>query len=243
MSFRYRMFTLSLAACCALVGSVALAAKPGPSITPRQGESIEKIVVGVPLSAQATCTVGETGAPAFNVNYLLPPDDAYYTLLNPANCAGCAGGILQLNLAHVLLNFPVKCTIPVSVAIVKSNGAACPAPLPGEYVCGPLQYNLAPPTAGSFNFGLALPAGCCVDQMVFLEVSFLSSGSCSTLPRLITTGACNPCESYNVYPGGFDELCTDIGFPGNPIMNVDGDCCLATSTHTGTWGAIKLHYR
>lgn len=242
MPLRYRLCCLAALLCLTLSSTVSIASRSGPTVTPVLDQAIEKLHFG-PTSPQATCVVGEKGAPAFAVNYLLPPSDAYYTLLKINDCPGCSGDILQLNTAHFILQFPTACTIPVSVAIVKSNGAACPAPIPTGVICAPLTYNVTVPAAGTYDIALPLAGGCCVGQDVFLEVNFLANGTCITLPRLVTTAVCNPCESYNVYPGGFDELCTAIGFPGNPIMNVETVCCLATQGRLGTWGALKLLYR
>lgn len=243
MPLRYRLCCLAALLCLTLSSTVSIASRPGPTVTPVLDQAIEKLHFG-PTSPQATCVIGEKGAPAFSVNYLLPPSDAYYTLLKINDCPGCSGNILQLNTAHFILSFPAACTIPVSVAIVQSDGnSACPSPIPNAKICPPLAYNVTVPAAGTYDIALPLAGGCCVGQDVFLEVNFLQNGTCTTLPRLITTGVCNPCESYNVYPGGFDELCTDIGFPGNPIMNVETVCCLATQGRLGTWGALKLLYR
>ncbi|NOT34867.1 MAG: hypothetical protein HOP12_11950 [Candidatus Eisenbacteria bacterium] len=244
---RYRFsLAATLTMIAALAATTAFAAKPAPEITELQGQTLESVQVGPPRTGQATCQLGVTGAAAFNINYLLPPNDEYFTLIDPASC-GCANGAVQLNNINIALQFPVACTQPVQISVVGASGdAACYFPNPASVICQPVNYNLAPGAAGSFLFTMALAPGCCVSGPVFIRVSFVSGGvgcnTSATIPRLITTAACVPCTSYNIYPGGNDELC-DVGFPGNPIMFSDADCCGATPTKLGSWGGLKINYR
>jgi hypothetical protein len=242
---RYSLLPILVLVALSLAVGVGQAAKPAPVHEAMLGTPL-KLAVGTPQNITVTCTLGVTDAPAYLVNYLLPPDDAYYTLLDPALC-GCAGpgGVLLSN-AHAFLNFQMACSIPVSVGVVAADltDPLCPRPIPGQYLCGPINYNLAPAAAGNYDFSFALPAGCCITQKAFLVVTFLQTGDCTTLPRLITSAICNGCFSYNVYPPtGFDDLCVDIGFPGNPIMYVDAGCCDVVPTHHDTWGRLKTMYR
>ena len=143
MSLLVRTYALFLAATCVLPGSAALAAKPYASTTPLLGEPMGKLSVGSPASAEVTCTLGELGTPAFSFNYLLPPNDAYYTLLDPEQCVGCTGGILQLDIAHVFLSFPVLCQIPVSVAMTQVRSPSVTG-TGKNFPHGPLNVSVAP---------------------------------------------------------------------------------------------------
>ena len=40
-----------------------------------------------------------------------------------------------------------------------------------------------------------------------------------------------------------DLTLVGAGFPGNPMMYADADCCGATDTHNHSWGRIKTLYR
>ena len=118
---------------------------------------------------------------------------------------------------------------------------------PTTKLCAPIAYTLGAPAAGNYIFNLPMPANCCITSKAFLEINFVAGGAgCSTSttrPRLITDQSCDPCTSYNIYPAGNDDLCADVGFPGNPIMYVDGDCCSTTPADHATWGQLKGMYR
>ena len=245
MRRRYSLLPILVLVALSLVATASHAAKPTLVPEALQGTP-QKFIVGTPQSMYVACNLGVTGDPAWIVNYLYPPNDAYYTMLDPAACGACPGpnGVLLSN-AHALLNFPMACSIPVSVAVVAADltDPLCPVPLPGQYICAPVNYNLAPGAAGNWDFTFAMPLGCCITQKAFLVIEFTGTGTCTTLPRLITTDVCDPCVSYNVYPGGFDDLCVDIGFPGNPNMYVEAACCDQVPALRGTWGRMKTLYR
>lgn len=214
-----------------------------------QGIPIGRMSGTVPSRVTSSCNLGVSTGAAYIVDYLAPPDDAYDTFLDPAQCA-CATGAVELHNAHVLLNFQAGCAQPVRVRIIgaTSIGAGCWRPDPGVTLCGPLDYELTPAVPGNYQFNLALPTGCCIQGPAFLEIDFTSAGAgCSTpgtRPRLITTAACNPCTSWNLYSDGTDDLCDPfVGFPGNPVMWADGDCCSVVPTTEKSWGRIKILYR
>jgi len=244
-AFRLTLAALALSATTALAGTRAVPQVDPISVSP----TVTPLDLG-PASVQSTCTLGVTGAPAFLVNYLLPPNDGYYTLIDPAQCTACPLGIVTPVKAHALLNWRGLCTQPVSVGIYGATGGpGCYSPDPSVVICAPVTFNVSVPAAGNYDISFPLASGCCLNQPVFLKIEFVSaSNGCSTsttIPRLITTGACDqPCTSWNIYPGGFDDLCDPIiGFPGNPIMNLEVDCCTATPTHQRSWGTLKSHYR
>jgi hypothetical protein len=244
MRHRYSLLPVLVLLALALVVTASYAAKPALTTSPFQGITT-RLDAATPQNVNVTCTLGITDAPVYLVNYLLPPDDEYYTLLDPTACQCTGAGGVLLSAAHIYLNFSAACSIPVTVAVVRADltDPLCPKPIPGDYICTPIAYNLAPAAAGNYNFSLPLNAGCCITGKAFVVITFTGAGSCTTLPKLITSATCNDCTSYNVYPGGFDDLCLDIGFPGNPVINVDGACCDVVPAHTGTWGRLKTMYR
>lgn len=249
MRLRYPLVS-SLALAGLLAASVAIAAKQiSPVVEPLGSDPITQFNFGTPR-VNAPCNLGVSTGAAYIVNYLLPPDDAYYTLLDPAASCACPGNAVQLNAAHMLINFQTVCVQPIRVRIVPAVLVApgCYEPDVNSTLCGPLFYNLAPGAVGNFQFNLPLPAGCCIQGPAFLDINFINPGAgCSTAatrPRLITTANCAPCTSWNVYPNGFDDLCDPaIALPGNPVMWADGDCCAATPTLPHTWGRLKTLYR
>jgi hypothetical protein len=238
-------------AALALTAATALAAiKPAPVVEPiDQGAAITSVKLGT-TSVLATCTLGVTGTPYYLVNYLLPPNDAYYTFIDPASCSACGSGIVNALTAHAYLNFRAVCTQPVSVGIYGAIGdPGCYAPDESNPLCAPFNVTLSPAAAGNYNFSIPIPGGCCISQPAFLKIEFTSTAAgcatSTTIPRLITTASCDlACTSWNVYPGGGpDDLCVDIALAGNPIMNVEVDCCASTPTHNRSWGTLKSSYR
>lgn len=251
MHLRYRFLLVLVALGLTLAATAANAAKPMVTKESLAGDPIQKVLLG-PAGAITTCIVGENGTPAWYVNYLLPPDDAYLTLLNPAACTGCPGGIIRLTNAHIMLNFRVACDITVQVRVVGAVGdVACYTPNQSLVICGPLTFTLSATAPGTYDFAVPMPADCCIDRPAFLEFNFVAPGiGCSTnttQPRLVTTDVCNLCESYNIYPVGgsliTEDLCSVTGFPGNPLMYADADCCLGTPAHPSSWGSLKTLYR
>ena len=238
--------TLSLFALL-LVSTSAFADRPAFVAEPLEPGPFESVTPGPPLP-NGPCTMGIVGGATTIINYLLPPSDAYYTLIDPANCV-CPNGSIAVNAAHMLLNFQVACTQPVTVAIVGAvdTGGGCLAPDPTNVLCAAVGYNLTPAAAGNFQFNLPMSQNCCITQKAFLEINFILPGAgcstSSTRPRLITTSNPLPCTSWNIYPGGFDDLIVDIGFPGNPNMWADGDCCATTPAGNSSWGLLKSLYR
>jgi hypothetical protein len=209
----------------------AAVAKAPPDVEPLPAASPSTVVPAPAGSLSATCALGETRPGVYSVNYLLPPDDAYYTLLRQSDCPTCPqpGGV-YLDSAHVRLYFPTLCTQPVAVSIVGAVGESCPVPDPGVVYCPATPYQLTPPATGVFDFVLPLPTGCRLSGTAFLSIDFVESGegcsTVSTVPRLVTTDGCLTCRSYNIYRGGNDELCA-LAFPGNPVMSVDVGLCPA----------------
>jgi hypothetical protein len=201
------------------------------------------VAVGTPQDVTAACPLGVTGKPAWPVDPVAPPDDAYYTLLDPETC-GCPGssGVLMKN-AHVILDFAAGCSIPVSVAVVEADltDKLCPVPVPGAYLCKPISYELSAREAGTCDFALALADGSCITQKAFLVVTLLENGNCKEPPKLVTTDRCEACTSYSVSKEGAHDLCKDL--PGNPIMYVEATCCDEVPAHHATWGQVKTLYR
>ena len=243
---RPRFYGLALIAllCSA---TAAFADRPAPESTPLEPGPFESITPG-PIQPNGPCVMGQSTGAAVIVNYLLPPNDAYYTLIDPAACS-CPNASIAVQMAHVFLSYPVACTQPVTVSIVAAidDGNGCLRPDPANKLCAPLAYNLTVPAAGNYIFNLPMPANCCITSKSFLEINFVAGGAgCSTSatrPRLVTDQSCDPCTSYNIYPGGNDDLCLDAGFPGNPIMYVDGDCCSTVPAENQSWGRVKSLYR
>ena len=247
-----RLAACTTLAALVLTASLALAAsKPAPVATPiTNGTGISVLKFGSP-STNATCTLGNTNAPTTIIDYVFPPNDRYYTFVDPSACSACNSGPVQALAAHFYLNFRTTCNQVMSVGVYGVTGdAACYFPDETHEICSPVNVTVTPPAPGNYNINVALPAGCCFTGPAFLKVEFVNAAvGCGSnganYPRLITDSDCTgPCLSWNIWPGGGpDDLCVDIGFPGRPVMNLDVDCCAVTPTQKHSWGSVKSIYR
>lgn len=227
------------------VATSAFAGRPAPEKSQiPSGVSLKPMHVGLGgESATTACQLGVLGDPAWVIDYLLPPNDAYYTLINSNDCAGCPSGVIP-TMAHIALEFRAGCAVSVVVGLYGAAGsAACYYPDLGNVLVAPTSYTVTPTAAGLYDLSFALPPAACINGPAFVMVKFMSVGcSAATYPRLVTTDGCAPCTSFNYYPGGADDLC-DVGFPGNPLMWVDADCCAVVPTLPKSWGSLKVQYR
>src|SRR4030095_772180 len=243
-----RFHFLLTAAALLLCSTTALADRSNVTFTPLGDTPIGTQRIGTPVTSSVSCELGETRPVAgFVSGYLFPPNDRYFTPLRPEGC-GARG--VRISVAHVLIGYNVPCDIPVEVSIVGSLGdPACPVPDMNRILCPPTIYTLSAEVPGGYDFGMALPNGCCITSDAFLQVRFISTGNCNPLPLL---GAVDPpclgCFSYNDNPGvGFVDICGDPFWPsdqaGNPKMYADATCCDATPTKSQSWGRLKVLYR
>jgi hypothetical protein len=239
-------YALLAALCAALLVSGptdVLAGKPAPSLQPLSGAPQHVQVARSLQRFLTTCTLGAVDPAGFYQDYLYPPDDGYFTLLDPAGCS-CAGqGGVLLTTAHVQLHFMDDCTIPVRVGVVAADESdpSCPTPLPGNYICSPTQYDLTGEADGDYDFALPLPTACCINQKAFLEITFLTAGTCAQPPRLIVSMHCDPCAAWNYWAEYLSDLCGPL--VGDPMMYVDGACCSTVPATRGSWGRLKTMYR
>lgn len=221
----------------------AAAARSVPVLRPLT-QPTRPLQAGVHASEPGTCALGVTGPAASVVSYVIPPDDQYYTLLDPEDCA-CAGhGGYALTAAHIVVEFGYAFGTPVRVGVVRADlsDPECPQPVPGDYVVPPLDYSLAAPAGGVFDVELPLAPGACLTGPAFLEITFTEWGDWWEVPSLVLTASCEPCRSYNYYPGDDYDLCT-FGFTGNPLMYAAANCCTTVPAQRRTWGRLKSIYR
>lgn len=69
------------------------------------------------VAEDPSCSLGAPGPPVTAIPYIIPPDDAYFTLLSPSQCSACEGSeALSLHSAHVVLLFRRACSIPIQYA-------------------------------------------------------------------------------------------------------------------------------
>ncbi len=243
MRTRQRISTIILAAALLAIALPALAARPMPTFR-ALGAAPVRALAGPNGAGDPACALGVTGAPAWSVGYIIPGEDQYYTLLDPADCRADGECGVSVSLAHVILDFQYAMSTPVRVGLVQADlsDEGCAVPVPGAYVCAPIVYDLSAPDAGLFDVALPLSAGTALAGKVFLEITFTEWGPYWDVPGLVLTAACDPCRSYNYYPGDNYDLCT-FGFDGNPVMYADVECDNAVAEKATTWGQLKASFR
>jgi hypothetical protein len=251
MQLRYRSVLPLVAVCIALAVAPAFASKPDPASLGTPATSQQSIKMGE-IQGAPLCQLGVLGPAANAYGYILPPDDGYYTLLDPASCGSCPGGSYKAVTAHTELFFTAPCEIPVTVTLVQAQQLTpgCWSPNPFAPLCPPTQYmvNDGGQSNVCVDYTLALDPTCCFQGPVFLLIEF-DQGTCPTSrPAFCGPAACNLCTQYNFYPGvgvPGDDLCAVLapfGLFGN-VMYADVECCAATPTLPGSWGKLKTTYR
>lgn len=197
-----------------------------------------------------TCVAGENRPGIYAVDYVLPPNDQYFTFLDFDPCTCGPGTERVITVAVTALLWDVACSQEIAVSIVGATGSApCYVPDPTNVICPEVSQTLAPGT-GSFLHFLAVAESCKPQGPVFLCINFPVVGPTCTetsMPNLGAAGTpCAQCRTYNYYPGTQDELCAAPRWPGvvgNPVMYVESICSPMTPTLPLTWGGLKVLYR
>ena len=180
------------------------------------------------------CAVGASGPQRFLIDYLQPPDDAYYVRARPTSCAACAGAPgVWISSVSMTLEFRTACGQPMEFAVVGTLGdTACAPPRPERVLLGPFAI---PPTVSplgintyTVHFGHSLA----LLNDAYLRVTFTGDGlGCSadgTRPRLVTTSSCSLCVAWNYHAPDTLDLCGAL-FPGNPVIYAVVDSCVSPS--------------
>src|SRR6185503_11068199 len=160
-----RSTVLAVAVLLTILGAMPATAarKAAPQIGPRsEGPTLR---VGGKEGTTPTCIGGHNLPPTVSVHpWLQPPNDAYYTLIDPAACATCPEGMLVTK-AHVVLRFQAACAQPVVISIVGNNGTEqCPNPDPSQVLCPPETHNLNGTTDTQTDFTVTLATSCPITQ-------------------------------------------------------------------------------
>jgi hypothetical protein len=228
--------------CALAMSSPAHAGKPSPIITPI--DPTEWHVIGAAGSNEgvATCTVGAAGRGLFSVDYILPPNDRFYTLLRCATCPAPDSTFLQD--VHIALQFSGPCDQPIEISLVGVVGdTSCRMPDTLATLLPPEAFVLNSGTTGGFNeYVLHLSQPARFQGDAFLCVNFVrDSFTCTSRPELLTEASCTLCRSWNISFAGQQDLCA-VGLPGSPVMFANAASC-AVPVRVRSWGALKLRYR
>jgi hypothetical protein len=225
-----RAWSLALLLIAAPASSVPLPAKP--PLTPDRVAPLP--AAPSPLSTRSVCTVGTSGPAVYMVDYLQPPDDAYYLRVQPSGCAACSAkpGV-WVSAVHVMLEFRVPCSQPVEVSVVSTLGdTACAPPDPPHAMRGPVAAALTAPSPGTYDFTVPLEGPVALLKDSYLRVTFTADGAgCTadgTRPRLVTTSSCFDCVAWNYFPADTADLC-QLLFPGTPVIYANADSCVSSA--------------
>ena len=234
---RASLLLLAMLAAPGPVGGAATAAPSAakPPLTPDRIAPLSGRPASpqAPLSTQSVCSIGTSGPAVYVVDYLQPPDDAYYLRVEPSSCAACVGrpGV-WISSVRIKLEFRVACSQPVAVSVVSTLGdTACAPPDPPRVMRGPVAATLTAPSPGTYDFSVPLegPVALLADR--YLRVTFTADGAgCTadgTRPRLVTTSSCLDCVAWNYFPADTADLC-QLLFPGTPVIYANVDSCVSS---------------
>jgi len=228
--------------------------KSNPEPTWLSPSDIDRLASMV-VDGTVACNLGYSGPPVSSTVYIIPPNDQFYTLLTPGQCAACAGAdAARLNRVHVVLNFRRACTIPIQYSIVANGGTPeCPSPNPGAQLCLTQSASLTAAAPGAYDFPLTLPDSCKFSGSAFLAINFVSFPSAcnnpnidlliGTTPMLVLINTCSVCNSYNIFETETDDLCLEPdALNGNPMMYAEAWSCFVP-TLKRSWGSLKIRYQ
>jgi hypothetical protein len=206
-------------------------ASPKPLLTPERVTRLPSPEPGTVVLTPA-CAVGATGAGAFLVDDLQPPNDHYFVRARPATCTGCASAPgVWVSAVNLQLEFRVPCSQPVEVAIVGPVvDTVCSQPDQSHLFRASTTQLLTAGTTGMHTFSVPLGGPVPLLKDSYLRVTFTADGAgCSapgTRPRLVTTSSCSLCVAWNYYPADTTDLC-QIFFPGDPRIWAQVDSCIS----------------
>jgi hypothetical protein len=218
--------------------------------------------LGVAVSAQAdggppppspsrattvpSCTIGETHAPTTTVNQFDLTSLSVYQLVDPAECASCAGASIQIDqVSWRFKYYTTQCPLTFEIAVVASDGGTCPRPDTTQVLCGPFVYVYTSTGVASPTVTIPFPTSCCIPGRAFVRWRTLDTGGCPV--GLLAFFAYAPgfdilCRSYVSFPDApLEDSTTELGL--YPTITAGASCCGSTPTKRQSWGKMKLIYR
>jgi hypothetical protein len=177
-----------------------------------------------PRNVGTECVPGQNGPAGPTDQFIDVEGIEYYTLIDPTSC-GCAGRY-HPNVAHMGTYWPSGSYLYCIVWIVGADGApGCWVPNRNNVLCGPSLREFVGSAGQLQDATLQLPLDCCIEGPAFLKILFLVG---SPGPKLQTDTSPDACVSYSFRTGepASHDLIAELGYPGNPVAWVEGDCCL-----------------
>lgn len=193
--------------------------------------------MGIPTVQATACTLGFSAVVDRVIDYIIPPDDAYYTLFRLDDCIDCQfTDTAIVRKVHVGLEWDAPCSTMVDIYFVGATGPAdCPYPDITRILSPPQRFVLsATSITDPIDYELTLPESAMVFQTNFLVVSFADTfPGCAVFPNkpvlpMGDDGDCIQCRSWNVIDADpeLDDMCSPgPDSVGNPRMYAVIDTC------------------
>jgi hypothetical protein len=229
----------------AAVSSQAGAARPA-HITPLPADS----PLLLPPTARAECAVGNLHPGAWAIGDWVWGQEGYKYLFLPTETCSCPVGI-RLGNVRLLMQFgpeDVPASFEAYVALeeaVWDDAIGCY--VPGEEVCASPVSTVEIAGAGLYSVGISLSehCGCAdIDFPYLLSFHFISTFAAASRPDLIADDFPVGCRSWNDYGFGWQDLVSELSWPGELILWAESSCCeLPVATPPPSWGGVKALYR
>ena len=177
-----------------------------------------------PQSMGTQCVPGQSGPAGPTDQFIDVEGIEYYTLIDPASC-GCAGRY-HPNVAHVGMDWPSGGFLYCLVWIVGADGApGCWVPNGNNVLCGPSAREIVGVGGPLQDVTIPLPLDCCIEGPAFLKILVIAR---APVPKLQTDTSPDACVSYSFRSGdsASRDLIAELGYQGNPVAWVEGDCCV-----------------
>lgn len=205
-----------------------------------------------PASSDFVCTLGNNPPPPHSTYdpFWWRDSQRYAVLFDPADCPTCDLGF-AFSRVSMLLHLEPGATFRMSASVVDviDNGGGCysPGAGPGGGLGTSSWTDVSGiTTIGTYEVSVAW-AGPCIDpgRPYFLIFNLQDVSPEFARPILDGNGIL-PCRSW-VYTGQWTDAMTfgtHGGWPGDPIVWAESDCCEApVSLEDANWGSVKSLFR
>jgi hypothetical protein len=213
---------------------------------------IEPVSGVIDMGAQGVgdpCLVGNLN-PAVNgvAGWLLPA--AIKFAFDPVTMGDCAAicpvqPAFGIDIKVIRLQFQVEaaCALELEVDVEEvtyPTGPDCPEP--GDVVCQSTVYQADLPQAGSWIVEIPIECACLTADKMYMIGARIQSATCDFY--IAIDNAPTVCTNWFEWGAGWNDLVSDLNFPGNLKLWAEATCCEPpVPVESKTWGAIKSLYR
>jgi len=200
--------------------------------------------VNVARSPAGDCLVGNLYSPYFAIpGWLIGLESYMYMFDAEESACACAAGF-AVEAVHMYLQFEGAESFDMSVGFneaVWDPASGCW--VPGPEICRSPIYTVAVDNPGLYDIVLPVECECAFFGYWYgISVNFESSFAVS--PDIITDNVPLGCVSWNDYGGGWEDLNSVYGFPGELSIYADVVCCQnPVADEANTFGGVKSLFR